>query len=48
LAAQQALYHRATCNRAARRGIYDAAMETHGRASAPLGGSSAKHAVSAP
>jgi fructose-bisphosphate aldolase class I len=47
LAAQQALYHRAACNRAARRGIYDAAMETHGRASAPLGGSSAKHAVSA-
>jgi len=47
LAAQQALYHRATCNRAARRGIYDAAMETHGRASAPLGGSSAKHAVGA-
>ncbi len=27
LAAQQALYHRATCNRAARRGEYDAAME---------------------
>jgi fructose-bisphosphate aldolase class I len=28
LAAQQALYHRAECNRAARRGVYDAAMET--------------------
>ena len=26
-AAQQALYHRATCNRAARRGRYDAVME---------------------
>jgi fructose-bisphosphate aldolase, class I len=25
--AQQALYHRANCNRAARRGEYDAAME---------------------
>ena len=47
LAAQQALYQRATCNRAARRGIYDAAIETHRRASAPLGGSSAKHAVGA-
>ena len=29
LAAQQALYHRAKCNLAARRGKYDAAMETH-------------------
>jgi fructose-bisphosphate aldolase, class I len=28
LAAQQALYHRAKCNRAARRGEYNAAMET--------------------
>ena len=28
LAAQQALYHRAMCNRAARRGLYNAAMET--------------------
>ncbi len=28
LAAQQALYHRANCNRAARRGEYSAAMET--------------------
>jgi len=27
LAAQQALYHRALCNRAARRGEYNAAME---------------------
>jgi len=27
LAAQQALYHRAWCNRAARRGQYEAAME---------------------
>ena len=27
LAAQQALYHRARCNRAARRGEYNAAME---------------------
>ncbi len=27
-AAQQALYHRANCNRAARRGEYNAAMET--------------------
>jgi fructose-bisphosphate aldolase class I len=28
LAAQQALYHRARCNRAARRGEYNAAMDT--------------------
>jgi len=28
LAAQQVLYHRARCNRAARRGEYNAAMET--------------------
>jgi fructose-bisphosphate aldolase, class I len=27
LAAQEALYHRASCNRAARRGEYNAAME---------------------
>ena len=46
LAAQQALYHRATCNRAARRGTYDAAMEMHGRESTPRGGSSLKHPVS--
>jgi fructose-bisphosphate aldolase class I len=31
LAAQQALYHRAKCNRAARRGEYSAAMETRER-----------------
>jgi fructose-bisphosphate aldolase class I len=31
LAAQQALYHRAKCNAAARRGTYDAAMETDRR-----------------
>ena len=41
VAAQQALYHRAKCNRAARRGKYDAAMETGGRKSAPRGGASA-------
>ena len=46
LAAQQALYHRARCNRAARRGEYDAAMEMRGRESAPRGGSSAKGSVS--
>jgi fructose-bisphosphate aldolase class I len=34
LAAQQALYHRAQCNRAARRGEYNAAMEENGRAKA--------------
>ena len=34
LAAQQALYHRARCNQAARRGKYDAAMEGVGRSSA--------------
>ncbi|WP_408967401.1 class I fructose-bisphosphate aldolase [Oryzomonas sp.] len=28
-AAQQALYHRASCNRAARRGEYDAATKEH-------------------
>jgi hypothetical protein len=28
LAAQQALYHRANCNRAARRGEYDSSMES--------------------
>ena len=46
-AAQQALCHRARCNRAARRGKYDAAMEMVGRESAPRGGSSAKALVSA-
>jgi fructose-bisphosphate aldolase class I len=35
--AQQALYHRARCNRAARRGAYDTAMETNGSES-PLQG----------
>jgi len=35
LAAQQALHHRARCNAAARRGTYDAAMETDGRPGAP-------------
>jgi fructose-bisphosphate aldolase, class I len=35
LAAQQALYHRATCNRAARCGEYTAAMEKIGGESAP-------------
>jgi fructose-bisphosphate aldolase class I len=30
LAAQQALYHRAQCNRAARRGEYSAAMDAGG------------------
>jgi fructose-bisphosphate aldolase class I len=39
-AAQQALYHRARCNRAARRGEYNAPMERDGRESAPRGGSS--------
>jgi fructose-bisphosphate aldolase class I len=47
VSAQQALYHRATCNRAARRGTYDAAMETPGRASVPLIGLSVEHVVSA-
>jgi len=42
LAAQQALYHRANCNTAARRGMYDAAMERIGRERAPRGGSSAE------
>jgi fructose-bisphosphate aldolase class I len=47
LAAQQALYHRATCNRAARRGDYDSAMELHGSANPPLTGLFAEHAVDA-
>ena len=41
-AAQQALVHRARCNRAARRGAYDAAMEMANTDSAPRGGSSAE------
>ena len=44
--AQKALYHRAVCNRAARRGEYKATMETNGRESALPGGSSMKRAVS--
>lgn len=47
LAAQQALYHRARCNRAARRGEYIAAMEIDGRGeSAPAPESSALAFVS--
>jgi triosephosphate isomerase len=46
LAAQQALYHRAKCNSAARRGEYSAAMEIDVRESTPRGGSSAKGSVS--
>ena len=46
LAAQQALYHRARCNSAARRGEYSAAMEIDVRESTPRGGSSAKGSVS--
>jgi len=41
-AAQQALVHRARCNKAARRGEYTPAMERDGRASAPHGESSVK------
>jgi len=41
-AAQQALYHRAKCNSAARRGEYTAAMERNGRACAPHCESSVK------
>jgi fructose-bisphosphate aldolase, class I len=37
LAAQRALYHRANCNRAARRGEYNAAMEMDGRESSLRG-----------
>ena len=37
-AAQQTLVHRARCNRAARRGEYNAAMEIDSRESAPRGG----------
>jgi fructose-bisphosphate aldolase class I len=46
-AAQRALYHRAMCNQAARRGTYCAAMEMGWRNAASLGGSSVKRAVSA-
>jgi fructose-bisphosphate aldolase class I len=41
LRAQRALYHRARCNRAARRGTYDSAMETNGSESTPCRGPSA-------
>jgi fructose-bisphosphate aldolase class I len=46
-AAQRALYHRATCNQAARLGTYDASMETGWRNAASLGGSPMKRAVGA-
>jgi fructose-bisphosphate aldolase class I len=46
LAAQQALVHRARCNRAARRGQYNAAMERIGKESAPRDVSSAKSSMS--
>ncbi len=39
LAAQQALYHRARCNRAARRGEYNAAMEMTAKQCPPTAGS---------
>ena len=45
-AAQKALYHRAMCNRAARRGEYNGATERAGRESVPMGVSSLKRAVS--
>jgi len=45
-AAQQALLHRARCNKAARRGTYDAAMERIDRESAPRGGSPTKSSMS--
>jgi fructose-bisphosphate aldolase class I len=48
LQAQQALYHRARCNRAARRGTYDTAMEANGSESAPRRGSSAQVLVTTP
>jgi fructose-bisphosphate aldolase class I len=46
LSAQRALYHRARCNRAARRSTYNAAMETNGSECTSRGGSSAKTCVS--
>jgi fructose-bisphosphate aldolase class I len=46
LAAQQALQHRAQCNRAARRGEYNAVLDTDGEESASRRGSSLKHALS--
>jgi len=48
LQAQRALYHRARCNRAARRGAYDTAMETNGSESPSRSGSSAKALVTTP
>ena len=45
-AAQQALDHRAKCNRAARRGEYNAAMESDQQETALRGVASAKHAGS--
>ena len=45
-AAQKALHHRAQCNRAARRGEYNAALDTDGRESVSDQGSSLKHALS--
>ena len=47
-AAQQALFHRAKCNTAARRGEYNAAMERIGSEGASRGGSSTKGPVSTP
>jgi fructose-bisphosphate aldolase class I len=41
LQAQQALYHRARCNRAARRGTYDTATESDGSENTPRGARSA-------
>ncbi|MGB8472478.1 MAG: class I fructose-bisphosphate aldolase [Candidatus Acidiferrum sp.] len=46
LAAQQALYHRAMCDRAARRGEYNAAMEMDGGERAPRGASPVEASVS--
>jgi fructose-bisphosphate aldolase class I len=46
-AAQQALYHRAKCNRAARRGEYNATVEADHRKNEPLAVSSLEHAGSA-
>jgi fructose-bisphosphate aldolase class I len=43
-AAQKALYHRAVCNRAARLGTYDTAMELQDREIVLSGASSAKSA----
>jgi len=44
--AQQALQHRAQCNRAARRGEYNATLDTDGEESASGRGSPLKHALS--